>query len=46
MTSNHNNINMGGKYKKENKITLLYTIILEVILHYIILTNYDIVNDT
>ena len=37
---------MGTKYRKENKITPLYTLILEVILHYITLTLYDIVNDT
>ena len=35
MTSNHIIINMGTKYKKENKITPLYTINVEVILHYI-----------
>ena len=46
MTSNHITINMGAKYKKENKITPLYTLNLEVILHYITLTSYDIVNDT
>ena len=45
-TSNHITINMGTKYKKENKITPLYTLNLEVILHYITLTSYDIVNDT
>ena len=37
---------MGAKYKKEKKITTLYTLNLEVILHYITLTVYDIVNDT
>ena len=37
---------MEAKYKKENKITLLYTPNLEVILRYIALTSYDIVNDT
>ena len=37
---------MEAKYKKENKITLLYTPNLEVILHYITRTGYDIVNDT
>ena len=37
---------MGTKYRKENKITPLYTLKLEVILHYIILTSYDIGNDT
>ena len=46
MTNNHITINMGAKYKNENKITPLYTLNLEVILHYITLTNYDIVNDT
>ena len=46
MTSNHIIINMGTKYKKEDKITPLYTLNLEVILHYIILTSYGIVNDT
>ena len=46
MTSNHITINMGAKYKKENKITTLYTLNLEIILHYITLTSYDIVNDT
>ena len=46
MTSNHIIINMGAKYKKENKITSLYTLNLEVILHYITLTSYDIGNDT
>ena len=37
---------MGTKYKKENKIRALYILNLEVILHYITLTLYDIVNDT
>ena len=37
---------MGTKYKKENKMTPLYALNLEVILHYITLTSYDIVNDT
>ena len=37
---------MGTKYKKENKITPLHTLNLEVILHFIALTSYDIVNDT
>ena len=37
---------MGAKYKKENKITPLYTLNVEVLLHYITLTLYDIVNDT
>ena len=37
---------MGTKYRKEDKITLLYTLNLEVILHYITLTSYDISNDT
>ena len=46
MTSIRITINMGIKYKKENKILPLYTLNLEIILHYIILTNYDIVNDT
>ena len=46
MTSNQIIINMGAKYKKKNKIILLYTLNLEVILHYIKLTFYDIVNDT
>ena len=46
MTSNHIAINMGTKYKKENKIAPLYTLNLEVILHYIKLTLYDIGNDT
>ena len=46
MTSNQITINMGAKYKKENKITPLYTLNLEVILHSITLTTYDIVNDT
>ena len=46
MTSNHISINMGAKYKKQNKITPLYTLNIEVILHYITLTPYDIVNDT
>ena len=45
MTSNHITINMGTKYKKENKITSLNTLNLEVITHYITLTAYDIVND-
>ena len=45
MTSNHITINMGIKYIKEKKITLLYTLNLEVILFYITLTSYDIVND-
>ena len=46
MTSNHIIINMGTKCKKENKITPLYTLNIEVILHYITLIFYDIVNDT
>ena len=57
MTSNHITINMVTKYKKENKITPLYTLNLKVILHYITLnlklilhyialTLYDIGNDT
>ena len=46
MISNHITINTGVKYKKENKITPLYTLKLEVMLHYITLTSYDIVNDT
>ena len=46
MTINHITINMGTRYKKENKITSLYTLNLEVILYYITLTLYDIVNDT
>ena len=37
---------MGTKYKKKNKILPLYTVNLEVILHSITLTLYDIVNDT
>ena len=37
---------MGTKYKKENKITPLYTLNLEVLLLYITLTRFDIVNDT
>ena len=37
---------METKYKKKNTITQLYTLNLEVILHYIALTFYDIVNDT
>ena len=35
---------MGTKYRKEKKITPFYTLNLEVILHYITLTLYDIVN--
>ena len=46
MTSNHITINMGAKYKNKNKITPLYTLNIEVILLYILLTLYDIVNDT
>ena len=37
---------METKYKKENKITPLYTLNVEVILQYITYTLYDIVNDT
>ena len=37
---------METKYKKENKITTLHTLNLDIILHYITLTGYDIVNDT
>ena len=37
---------MRTKYKNENKITPLYILNLEVILHYITLTIYDFVNDT
>ena len=44
MTSNHITINMGAKYNK--KITPLYTLNVEVTLHYITLTSYDIGNDT
>ena len=47
MTSNHITINMGAKYMKEKKITPLYTLNVEDILHYIItLTGYEFVNDT
>ena len=46
MTSNYITKNMGTRNKKENQITLLYTLNLEVILHYVTLTSYDIVNDT
>ena len=46
MRSNHITINVGAKYKKENKIIPLYTLNVEVILHYITLTHYDIVNGT
>ena len=46
MTNNHITIDMGTKYRKENKITPLYTLNLEVIIHYITFTSYDIVNDT
>ena len=45
MTSNRITINTETKFKKENKITPLYTLNLEVLLHYITLTSYDIVND-
>ena len=44
--SNDINIHMRTKYTKENKIKPLYTINVEVILHYITLTGYDIGNDT
>ena len=37
---------MGVKHKKENNITPLYILNVEVILHYITYTGYDIVNDT
>ena len=37
---------METKYTKEDKITPLYTLNLEVRLHYITLTAYNIVNDT
>ena len=37
---------METKYKKENKITPLYTLNLEVILYYITHTSYDIISDT
>ena len=37
---------MGTKYRKEKKITPFHTLNLEVILDYIILISYDIVNDT
>ena len=37
---------MGVKHKKENNITPLYILNVEVILHYITHTRYDIVNDT
>ena len=46
MRNNHIIISMGTKYKKENKITPLHTLKIEVILHYITLILYDIVNDT
>ena len=45
--SNHITINMEAIYmKKKTLITLLYTLNLKVILHYITLTCYDVVNDT
>ena len=44
--SNHITINMGTKFKKEKNNTIEYTKQVEVILHYITLTLYDIVNDT
>ena len=46
MTNNHITINMLTKYRKEEKIIPLYTLNLEVIVYYITLTSYDIVNDT
>ena len=46
MTSNHITINIRTKCRKENKIKPLYTLNLEVILQYITLTSYDIVNNT
>ena len=46
MTSNHITINIGIKYKKENKITPLYTLNVEAVFLHIILTHYNIVNDT
>ena len=46
MINYHININMGTKYKKKNKITPLNTLNLQLILHYITLTCYDIANDT
>ena len=45
MRSNHIIINMGAKYKKENKITSLYALNVEAILHYITLTRYENVNN-
>ena len=44
MTSNPITIKMGAKYRKQNKILLLYTLNLEVI--HITLTSYYIGNDT
>ena len=45
MTSNNININMAEQYKK-TQIIPLYTLNVEVILHYITLTGCDMVNDT
>ena len=44
-TSNHITINMGKNVRKQ-QITPLSTLYLDVILHYITLTGYDISNDT
>ena len=44
--NNNITINMGVKNKNKNKITSLYTLNIQFILHYITLTNYDIVSDT
>ena len=46
MTNNHITINIGTKYRKENKITPSYKLTLEVTFHYIRLTIYNIVKDT
>ena len=42
----HITINSRAKYRKKNKISPSYILNLEVILHYITLTGYHIVNET
>ena len=46
MTSNYSKVNAQTKNNRANKMTTLNSIHLEIILHYITLTNYYIVKDT
>ena len=47
LTSNHSNVNVKiNKNNRVNKMIILNSIHLQIILHYITLTNYYIVKDT